>query len=78
LACCLLVAPSGQEGNIMKYRQYLVALVVAALLYIGLFTNQVASVDDEMVGLYKAYEAGLISVDELRRLQGLLLRPLLR
>ena len=62
----------------MKYRQYLVALVVAALLYIGLFSNQVASVDDEMVGLYKAYEAGLISVDELRRLQGLLLRPLLR
>ncbi|MEC7369643.1 MAG: hypothetical protein VX709_10195 [Pseudomonadota bacterium] len=62
----------------MKYRQYLVALVVAALLYIGLFSNQVASVDDEMAGLYKAYEAGLISVDELRRLQGLLLRPLLR
>jgi hypothetical protein len=62
----------------MKYRQYLVALVVAALLYIGSFSNQVASVDDEMAGLYKAYEAGLISVDELRRLQGLLLRPLLR
>ena len=54
------------------------ALVVAALLYIGSFSNQVASVDDEMAGLYKAYEAGLISVDELRRLQGLLLRPLLR
>ncbi|SVE06904.1 uncharacterized protein METZ01_LOCUS459758, partial [marine metagenome] len=27
-----------------------VALVVAALLYIGSFSNQVASVDDEMAG----------------------------
>ncbi|MDE0757103.1 MAG: hypothetical protein OSB45_03005 [Pseudomonadales bacterium] len=62
----------------MKYRQYLAALVVAAVLYIGLFSDQVDSVDGEMAGLYKAYEAGLISVDELRRLQGLLLRPLLR
>jgi hypothetical protein len=62
----------------MKYRLYIAVLAVTALLLIGLFSNRVPSLDDEMAGLHKAYEEGLISVDELRRLRGLLLRPLLR
>jgi hypothetical protein len=62
----------------MKYKQFFLVGFVSAILFIGLFSSQAPSIEAELAGLHKAYEAGLISVDELKRYRSLLFRSLLR